>query len=87
MAAQQLAVRRMYSAIERQQSRADAERRKLHSSVSQLKNKREQERRIIEEDQCSSIGEDEREEKERWLETIALERRYQKLQKEKEMER
>ncbi len=76
----------MYSALERQQSRADAERRQIQSSVDNLRNKRERERRMIEERETYSSGEDE-DERQRWLETIALERRHQKLQKEKEMDR
>ena len=79
----------MYSAIERQQSRADTERRQIQSCVNKLKNRRERERRKIEQEEYSSLSEDDadEEERERWLETIALERRFQKLKKEKEMDR
>ena len=77
----------MYSAIERQQSRADAERRQLQTCASRLKVKREQERRKIEAEEGSFESGDDEEEKQEWLETIALERRYHKLQKEKEMDR
>ncbi len=79
----------MYSAIERQQSRADAEHRQIQSCVNKLKNMRERERRKIEDECYSSVSEEDcdDEERERWLETIALERRFQKLKKEKEMDR
>lgn len=77
----------MYSAIERQQSRVDAEDREMQTYANKLRNKRERERRRREEELHVALSEDDEEERQRWLETIALERRYQKLQKEKERER
>ena len=76
----------MYSAIERQQSRVNAERRHMQSHVDRLREKREYQRRLVEEEEVEEESEYD-EEKEQWLEMIALERRHQKLMKEKEKER
>lgn len=87
IAAQHLAVRRMYSAIERQQSRVNAQQRQQQLSVEKLREEREEVRNLIEKDEGDSDYEEPSEEKERWLEMVVLERRHQKLMKQKEMDR
>ncbi|XP_011404300.1 PREDICTED: uncharacterized protein LOC105312957 [Amphimedon queenslandica] len=89
-ASHHLTVRRLYSAVERQQSRVNAINRQHQKEAEKRKREREEERRQIERQYSpkeSAVILAERENAKQWLEMVALERRHQKLVKEKENER
>ena len=96
-------MRRLYSAVERQQSRVNAINRQHQKEAEKRKREREEERRQIEQQYnpkesvsiiylmsqllIMKVSLAERENARQWLEMVALERRHQKLVKEKENER
>ena len=83
----------MYSAIERQQSRLVAHKKQLQTEIKTMREEREQKRRDMEERYIAELSNssgsecDERERAQEWMEMIALERRHQKLLKQKEIDR
>lgn len=92
---QYLVFRRLYSDLEREQTRQRLLRKTHYKSVEQLKRQKEASRRAVEDeadpmDSFSTVSSDalgDEQKAEEWLQLMALEERKQQLQRAKEMER